>query len=195
MSLSEAIQALRKAVPVPWVPSAENRREPPEALPAVAVPWVPPVPSEKSGIQPRNENAQPLTVEALAALVAKAARHHGLDPADLWAFLSLDDIAALQAGAPDLPGALWAFAESRSLTGDRTGGGHDAPFPGTGTVEPTGGLQPVRCGDCAAFQPDTIGDGTGIGRCGRGIEPGGGPLFPRVERYCRGFQGNPWMPE
>ncbi len=33
---------------VPWVPSLENQREPPEALPAVAVPLVPPVPSEKS---------------------------------------------------------------------------------------------------------------------------------------------------
>lgn len=208
MSLSAAIQALRKAVPVPSVPSPENRREPPEALPDKAVPSVPSVPSEKSRIQPRDETAQagsaegwhpnapgptvpakPLTLEALAALIAKAARRYGLAPADLWAFLSVEDIEAIRTGSPEEIAALSAFAESRSLTGDTTPGGHDLPFPGAGGGPSEGGRL-VRCGDCGHFQPDRVGDGSGIGRCGKGIDPGGGLMYPQVARTCRGFAGH-----
>lgn len=48
----------------------------------------------------------------------------------------------------------------------------------------------IRCGDCAHFQPDTIGDGSGIGTCAQGIVP---PLrapamYPRAPRCCGGFE-------
>ncbi len=217
MSLSEAIQALRKAVPVPWVPSTQNQREPLEALPAVAVPLVPPVPSEKTKSQARKENPEadgragcglgaksqngevsnsfiqgnlgnldkPMTDQALAELVTQAAGRFKLSSDDLWAFLSLEDIEAMRTGSPEEIAALWAFAESRGRTGDRTGGGHDLPFPGAG--EPSEGSRRVCCGDCGHFLPDRIGDGFGMGRCGRGIEPGGGLMYPGVERYCRDF--------
>ena len=41
----------------------------------------------------------------------------------------------------------------------------------------------VTCGDCQHFQPDAIGDGTGIGGCTAGVMTG--PLkYPPVKRYC-----------
>jgi hypothetical protein len=50
-------------------------------------------------------------------------------------------------------------------------------------------LQAVRCGDCAHFRPDTIGDGTGIGSCGAGVpaRPGWPARYPAAERHCREF--------
>jgi hypothetical protein len=49
----------------------------------------------------------------------------------------------------------------------------------------------VRCANCQHFQPDTIGDGTGIGNCLTGHKPRGGnepPLYPRARRYCASFK-------
>jgi hypothetical protein len=126
---------------------------------------------------------KPITEQELTKEITRVARHFGLLPAVLWDFLSLEDLEAIQEGTPENIRALWTFAESRSLTGDTTPGGHDLPFPGT--IE-GGGFKPVCCGDCAHFQPDTIGDGNGIGRCDQGIEPRGGAMYPRVERVCRG---------
>jgi hypothetical protein len=211
MSLAGAIEALRKAVPL--VPPAENRTEPMEAAPVGAVPPVPGVPSEKSrGEKPvleaswentpdlENENGEvsdsslsrnrrnatgPLSDAPLAELFTRAARRFNLVPADLWAFLSLGDIEAIRTGRPDELRALWAFAESRSLTGERITGGHDLPFPGA--IDEPAGLQRVACGDCAHFRPDTVGDGSGIGDCGKGIEARGWPRYPRIERYCREY--------
>lgn len=212
MSLAGAIEALRKAVPL--VPPEANGTEPREAAPTGAVPPVPGVPSEASrgSEQPESEadresapdlenengevsdsslsrnlrnSSEPLSDLALAELVSRVARRFGLAPADLWAFLSLEDLEALRMGWPEEFRALQAFAESRSLTGERTTGGHGLPFPGA--VEALAGIKPVRCGDCAHFQPDTVGDGSGIGDCGKGVEARGWPRYPGVERYCRGF--------
>ncbi|MCK4842783.1 MAG: hypothetical protein KAT04_13025 [Methylococcales bacterium] len=64
----------------------------------------------------------------------------------------------------------------------------------------------VRCGDCAHFLPDEVGDGTGIGNCFRFEEyklknpseaalvkarasMGKGLLYPSVERDCSKFGG------
>jgi hypothetical protein len=121
----------------------------------------------------------------LAEAIAQAARQFGLAPADLWAFLSAEDLDALRDGRPEDCRALLAFAESRSRTGERTLGGHNLPFPGA--VEVPSGAKQVCCGDCAAFLPDRIGDGSGIGDCANGIEVRGWPRYPRIERFCRGF--------
>jgi hypothetical protein len=129
---------------------------------------------------------RPLSESALAELITRVAIPHGLDPLDLWHFLSAEDIEAIQTGNPDEHRALWAFAESRSRTGDRMTGGHDLPFPGTNEA-PTGSTL-VCCGDCAHFQPDRIGNGTGIGSCKKGIEPHSGLMYPKVTRFCRSFQ-------
>jgi hypothetical protein len=48
-------------------------------------------------------------------------------------------------------------------------------------------LQAVRCGDCAHFRPDTIGDGTGIGSCLAGVPLHGLPRYPKAERHCPAF--------
>ena len=52
----------------------------------------------------------------------------------------------------------------------------------------------VRCGDCIHFQPDEIGDGTGIGRCGIGAPAAYLPqmklLYPNIERCCDQFTGH-----
>lgn len=42
----------------------------------------------------------------------------------------------------------------------------------------------VKCGDCQHFQPDMIGDGTGIGSCAASVMVG--PLkYPPVKRHCK----------
>lgn len=200
---------------VPLVPSPKNQREPLEAAPIKAVPLVPWVPSEKtksygeaeeaegqrdggqrakgqngevsnSSIQgnPGNHN-KPLTEEELAALITREARRVGLAPADLWAFLSVEDLEAIGTGAPDEIAALRAFAESRSRTGERTKAGHDWPFPGK--AESGTDYRPVCCGDCAHFERDRIGDGHGIGTCKAGMPARGLPRYPGALRVCRGF--------
>jgi hypothetical protein len=212
MSLAGAIEALRRAVPP--VPSAATPAEPPEAAPDGRVPPVPSVPPENEqahheAAEPdtrenpaqgqRNQNGEvlnssvlrnpwnPLSEQELAAFVTRAAHRYKLEPADLWAFLSPEDIEALQTGDPEELRALAAFAYSRSLTGERTRGGHDRPFPGV--AEGAGSFKPVCCGDCAHFERDRIGDGHGIGRCKAGMRPGGGALYPGTLRTCRGFAG------
>jgi hypothetical protein len=161
MSLAGAIEALRKAIPVPPVPPVENLVEPPEAAPAGAVPPVPPVPPEKTksygetaetgdqegngqGVKGQNgevsnssiqwnpwNQGKPLTEQELVSLITREAQRVKLLPADLWAFLSREDIELIRQGHPADIAALRAFAESRSRTGDRMTGGHDWPFPGT----------------------------------------------------------------
>ncbi|MGZ8216144.1 hypothetical protein [Methylomagnum sp.] len=202
MSLAEAITALRDWVPSASptesassapvgsvVPSPENPTEPLEAAPHKGVPPVPLVPSEKRMIG-RNSQHPPesLSDTALAELVTQAARRFKLLPADLWAFLSLEDLDALRTGDPQELNALGAFAESVSRTGERIMGGHNLPFPGE--PEPAGAHHgPVCCGDCGHFQRDTIGDGHGIGRCAAGVPPRPGvpAKYPKAERYCRVF--------
>jgi hypothetical protein len=139
---------------------------------------------------PRNQ--EPLSEPELAGLFTRAAQGTRLSPALLWAFLCVDDIEAIRAGSPGMIEALRAFAESRSENGDTTEGGHSLPFPGT--ARPADGKRKVRCGDCAHFQPDAIGDGAGIGRCGHGLEPGGGLLYPGAERRCQRFEERPASP-
>jgi hypothetical protein len=45
----------------------------------------------------------------------------------------------------------------------------------------------VCCGDCAHFERDRIGDGSGIGKCAVLADPPGGLLYPRIERRCGKF--------
>lgn len=68
--------------------------------------------------------------------------------------------------------------------------GEPAPLrsPTGGTKAPSIASGPVACGDCRHFEPDTIGDGSGIGSCGAGAPLSGPPRYPRVERYCRRFE-------
>lgn len=217
MSLSGAIQTLRDLVPsVPSAQNPREPREALPAAAVPSVPWVPSEKiksqNEKANTEGRygwddggpgakSQNGEvsnssipgnpgnlvkPLTDPELAELLTRVANRFKLSPAELWTFLSLEDIEALRTGNPDEHRALWAFAASRSRTGDRMTGGHDRPFPGT--TQAPGGFTPVCCGDCAHFQPDRIGDGTGIGRCGKGIEPHGGPMYPKVTRSCRRFR-------
>jgi hypothetical protein len=206
MSLAGAIEALRKAVPS--VSPETNRTELTEATPIGVVPPEEAkdraIPEDGTGRERapdlKNENGEVsnfslsrnlrnpskrLSDPALAELVSRAAWRFGLTPADLWAFLSLDDLEALRTGRPEELRAILAFAESRSRTGERTTGGHDLPFPGAAGAP--AGLKPVCCGDCAHFRPDTVGDGSGIEDCGKGIEARGRPRYPGTERYCRGF--------
>jgi hypothetical protein len=48
----------------------------------------------------------------------------------------------------------------------------------------------VTCGDCEHFQPDKIGDGSGIGSCQAGAwTPGRGLcLYPNAKRFCNDFK-------
>jgi len=50
--------------------------------------------------------------------------------------------------------------------------------------------QAVTCGDCEHFQPDTIGDGSGIGSCEADAwKSGRGPcLYPKAKRFCNDFK-------
>ena len=51
--------------------------------------------------------------------------------------------------------------------------------------------QPVQCGECRHWIPDSIGDGSGIGTCEvGGPPPGQMPAYPRAERIC-----DQWLPE
>lgn len=133
----------------------------------------------------QENNSHPSVSAELVALITREAHRVKLLPADLWAFLSVDDIEALQTGSREEGAALRAFAESVSRTGDRTNGGHDWPFPGL--PEPSEGFKLVCCGDRASFEPDTIGDGRGIGRCRKNLTPRGGAKYPGTMRVCRGF--------
>lgn len=130
----------------------------------------------------------PLTEHELVALITRTAKRFKLCPADLWAFLSLEDLDALRSGDPQELQALGAFAESVSRTGERIMGGHNLPFPGEAETPGTH-HGPVCCGNCGRFERDAIGDGHGIGRCLAGVPPRPGfpARYPRAERYCRGF--------
>lgn len=44
----------------------------------------------------------------------------------------------------------------------------------------------VRCADCAHFERDQVGDGTGIGSCGRGCAG----QYPKAEHYCEGWEAS-----
>jgi len=202
---------------VPSVPSLEKPVEPLQATSDAEVPSVPPVPSEKSKSQgntrseaPREGGTDekvkmrtypipyfgwnqwnltiPLTDTELAALITATAHPVGLSPADVWAFLSLEDLQTLRLAIPEEIEALRAFVESRARTGDRTRAGHDLPFPAGESA--SNSWNPVCCGDCLHFQPDRIGDGSGIGDCKAGIQPSGGLMYPRVERLCQAFAQN-----
>jgi hypothetical protein len=217
MSLSGAIQALRNAVPsVPSAQNPREPREAAPAVAVPWVPPVPSEKSQSQnekaeaegrdgrddgGPRAKSQNGEvsnssisgnlgnlvkPLTDPELAEVFIQVANRFKLSPADLWAFLSLEDIEALRTGSPEEHRALWAFAASRSRTGDRMTGGHERPFPGAN--ETPRGFVPVCCGDCTHFQPDRVGDGHGIGRCKKGIEPPGGPMYPKVTRSCRRFR-------
>lgn len=51
----------------------------------------------------------------------------------------------------------------------------------------------VRCGDCQHYAPDTVGDGSGIGRCGMGRKPKHpeGPFYPKGLRWCTDWRARP----
>lgn len=116
--------------------------------------------SESSISWNRWNQGGPLTEREFIEAITGAARQFKLSPATLWSFLSLEDIAAIREGSPENIGALWAFAESRSLTGDTLPGGHGLPFPGA--AEEREGLPLVRRR--------------------KDIEPRGGPMHPEIER-------------
>jgi hypothetical protein len=61
------------------------------------------------------------------------------------------------------------------------------PEPPRASTGGTGGGH-VACGSCANFIRDTIGDGSGIGRCAKLADPPSGLLYPRIERRCRDFR-------
>lgn len=42
----------------------------------------------------------------------------------------------------------------------------------------------VTCGTCRHFAANPTNPGAGMGSCGCGASPEGGPLYPRLERHC-----------
>ena len=96
------------------------------------------------------------------------------------------------ANYPDLadPATLAVFAQSLVATGTLNPTQYPDALPKS-TAAPERPL--VRCGDCQHFQPDTIGNGSGIGRCSAGRKPRHpeAPCYPRIERSCAAWRAKP----
>lgn len=126
-------------------------------------------------------NDDRLTNSEIADLLREACSGIEIDPQQFWAFLDESDIADIRAGAVTLEN-LKAFARSWARYPELVPIGNTRPFPALKEAEP------VRCINCTHFARDTIGDGSGIGKCQVNSESTTPPRYPRAERHCQEFK-------
>lgn len=127
-----------------------------------------------------NDELHRLTDMEVADLLREACSGIELDPQQFWSFLDESDIADIRAGTISLE-HLQAFAHSWARYPELVPIANTKPFPAINK------LNSVCCADCSQFSRDSIGDGTGIGKCAVNV-PVSFPRYPRAERYCTEFK-------
>lgn len=146
--------------------------------------------------QAANDAHPPLADPELGRLIAAIAAENHLHPIALWNWLDAPSIEALRSGDPAEAQAFRYAVGLPTWDSSPPPKPHGLPFPGQPpqhyphhdrAPRPATGGPAVCCGNCGQFQPDTIGDGSGIGRCALMDNPPGGLLYPRIERRCPSF--------
>jgi hypothetical protein len=127
---------------------------------------------------PVTEESKPLSDEEVSQLLDRAITGLHLSRQQLCAELSDDDMAGIQAGEIRLEtvrgyAEVWAKREPMDIANNIRAD-----------------TKQVTCGACEHFQPDKIGDGSGIGSCRvNAWKPGRGmPLYPMAKRFCGDFK-------
>ncbi len=139
-------------------------------------------PDDELEALPVTEEPKPLPDEEVSQLLDRAVTGLNFSRSQLCAELSDDDMAGIRAGEIRLE-TVRGYAEVVDLE----------PLIEYDEPEEPDILQdidPVTCGDCEHFQPDKIGDSTGIGSCRvNAWKPGRGmALYPNAKRFCNDFK-------
>ena len=121
-----------------------------------------------------------------AEIISRVAGEFRLDPADVWGWLSLDDIKAIATVDPAELASLRAHCRPWKAQGSTTTGDHALPWP-LGLLPP-GEPMPVRCADCQHQRPTQH---PVLIECGAGRQAPGacGMWWSLDQHHCTQFEG------